>query len=65
MQGASSRYTANYVAARVGFEPATLRMQGAELTMEPPRPLIHAFINHATSVIFACTEQIKSLDTNV
>ena len=25
-----------YVATRVGFEPATLRMQGTELTTEPP-----------------------------
>ena len=28
-----------YVAARVGFEPATLRTQGAELTTELPRTL--------------------------
>ena len=27
-----------YVAARVGFEPVTLRIQGAELTTELPRP---------------------------
>ena len=27
-----------YVAARVGFEPATIRTQGAELTTKPPRP---------------------------
>jgi len=26
------------VAARVGFEPVTLRTQGTELTTEPPRP---------------------------
>ena len=24
--------------ARVGFEPATMRMQGTELTTEPPHP---------------------------
>ena len=27
-----------YVAARVRFDPATLRTKGAELTTEPPRP---------------------------
>ena len=27
-----------YVAARVAFEPATLRTQGTELTTEPPHP---------------------------
>ena len=27
-----------YVAARVGYEPATFRTQGAKLTNEPPRP---------------------------
>ena len=27
-----------YVAAGVGFEPATLRTEGAEFTPEPPRP---------------------------
>src|SRR6218665_205076 len=27
-----------YVAARVGFEPATLRTQGTKLTTDPPRP---------------------------
>ena len=27
------------VAARVGFEPATLRMKGDESTNEPPRPI--------------------------
>ena len=27
-----------YVAARVGFEPATLRTEGTQLTTEPPRP---------------------------
>src|SRR6218665_1318946 len=27
-----------YMAAGVGFEPATLRMQGTELTTEPPGP---------------------------
>ena len=26
-----------YVAARVGFEPVTLQMQGSELTTDPPR----------------------------
>ena len=28
-----------YMAARVGFEPATLQMQGTKLTTEPPRSL--------------------------
>ena len=28
-----------YVAARVGFEPATFRTQGTEPTTEPPRPI--------------------------
>jgi len=27
----------SYMAARVGFKPATLRMQGTKLTTEPPR----------------------------
>jgi len=27
-----------YVAAGVGFEPATFQTEGAELTPEPPRP---------------------------
>ena len=31
----------SYVVARVGFKPATLRMQGTELTTEPPRPPEH------------------------
>src|SRR6218665_1974849 len=30
-----------YVAARVGFRPATLRTQGTELTAEPPCPTIY------------------------
>ena len=30
------------VAARVGFEPATFRTQGTELTTEPPRPTLVA-----------------------
>ena len=29
-----------YMAARVGFEPATLWAQGTELTTEPPHPKI-------------------------
>ena len=29
-----------YVAVRVGFEPATLRTQGSEVTTEPPRILL-------------------------
>ena len=33
-----------YVGARKGFEPATLRMQGTELTNEPPRPTIPSVI---------------------
>src|SRR6218665_1899785 len=28
----------SYVAARMGFEPATLRTQGTEVSTEPPRP---------------------------
>ena len=28
-----------YVAARAGFEPATLRTKGTESTNEPPRPM--------------------------
>ena len=28
-----------YVAARAGFEPATLRSKGDESTNEPPRPM--------------------------
>ena len=28
-----------YMAARVGFEPATLRTEGAELTTGPPHPV--------------------------
>ena len=28
----------SYVAARVGFDLETLRMEGTELTTEPPRP---------------------------
>ena len=28
-----------YAAARVGFEPATLRSQGTERTTAPPRPI--------------------------
>ena len=31
-----------YVAARAGFEPATLRMKGAESTNEPQRPTLKA-----------------------
>ena len=27
-----------YMAARVGFEPTTLRMKGVESTSDPPRP---------------------------
>src|SRR6218665_1048158 len=34
-----------YVAARIGFEPATLRMQGTELTTGPPRPLLKPRLN--------------------
>ena len=30
----------SYVAVGVGFEPATFRMQGAELNTKPPRPTI-------------------------
>ena len=30
----------SYVVAGVGFEPATLRAQGTELTTEPPCPTI-------------------------
>ena len=30
-----------YVAARVGFEPATIQMQVTELTNEPPGPMIN------------------------
>ena len=30
----------SYVAARVGFEPATIRMQGTEPTTEQPHPTI-------------------------
>ena len=38
-----------YMAADVGFEPATLRMQGTEHTTEPPRPTMddnggHSFV---------------------
>ena len=29
-----------YVVARVEFESATLRTQGTELTIEPPRPTL-------------------------
>ena len=29
----------HYVAARAGFEPATLRTKGDESTNEPPRPV--------------------------
>ncbi len=29
----------HYVAARVGFEPATFRTQDTEPTTEPPRPM--------------------------
>ena len=29
----------SYLAARMGFKPATLDAQGAELTAEPPRPI--------------------------
>ena len=31
-----------YLAARVGFEPATLWTQGSELTTEPPCPTMIA-----------------------
>jgi len=31
-----------YVAARAGFEPATLRTQGNELSTEPLRPIFSA-----------------------
>ena len=33
-----------YVAARVGFEPTTLRMKDDELTSEPPHPTLIYFI---------------------
>ena len=33
-----------YMAARVGFEPATLRTQGTELTTEPPCPAINDIV---------------------
>ena len=32
-----------FVTARVGFEPATFRTQGTELTTEPSRPIMKAF----------------------
>ena len=33
-----------YVAARVGFEPVTLLLQGTEPTTEPPRPPIYSHL---------------------
>src|SRR6218665_1241283 len=34
-----------YVAAKVGFEPATLRMKGVESTNEPPHPTDHRLLS--------------------
>ena len=38
------------MAARVGFEPVTLRTQGPELTTEPPRPTIYIHIDSEISL---------------
>ena len=47
-----------YVAARVRFEPATLRTQGTELTTEPPCPLsIICFMLLRSQVFSAGTQQ--------
>ena len=50
------------VAARVGFEPATLRMQGTELTSESSRPARDMCMNrsdypnieHLDELFFLC-----------
>ena len=44
-----------YVAARVGFEPMTLRTKGDESTNEPPRPTVyHHHIHNQSSSILPC-----------
>ena len=41
----------SYVVARVGFGPATLRMQGTESATEPPHPTIFVYKSFVGSVI--------------
>ena len=43
-----------YVAARVGFEAVTLRTQGTEFTMEPPRPQMNIYL-HNTDITSTVT----------
>ena len=48
------------MAARVRFEPATLQMQGTELTTEPPHPQI----NIAKETIFIQIDKVTSKITH-
>ena len=39
-----------YEAVRVGFEPATLRMEGNELTTEPPHPRLERIVSGSNAI---------------
>ena len=46
------------MAARVGFEPATLQMQGTEPTTEPPCPILTLAVP-AHSSVMGCGTKVK------
>ena len=53
-----------YMLARVGFEPATLRTYGTELTTEPPCPAEWSLSLVGQSLVFAFLPVLDNLSSN-